>query len=200
LIKVDLHVHSSASFDCSISPDQVVAQCRKRGLSPVFITDHDSIAGAMELQRSEGAEVVIGEEVMTKDGELIGLFLSEAVPSGLDASDAAARIKSQGGLIYLEHPYDPYRRHLSEEAIEKLDDLIDIVEVWNGRSDHRINQKSVQLCETLGAAAGAGSDAHALDDIGSVYVQMEKFDGPQDFLVKLRLGKIIGRRSRFSFK
>jgi predicted metal-dependent phosphoesterase TrpH len=154
----------------------------------------------MELQRSEGAEVVVGEEVMTKDGELIGLFLTEAVPSGLDASDAAARIKSQGGLIYLEHPYDSYRRHLSEEAIEKLDDLIDIVEVWNGRSDHRINQKSVQLCETLGAAAGAGSDAHALDDIGSVYVQMEKFDGPQDFLVKLRLGKIVGRRSRFGFK
>lgn len=178
-----------------MAPDQVAASCRKLGLSPIFLTDHDSIAGAAELRRVRGLEVVIGEELMTKDGELVGLFLTEMVPPGLTASEAAVRIKSQGGLIYLEHPYDPFRRHLSEEAIEELAEMIDIVEVWNGRSDRQINQKALQLCETLGAAAGAGSDAHTLKDIGSVYVEMNEFDGAQDFLAKLRLGKIVGRRS-----
>jgi predicted metal-dependent phosphoesterase TrpH len=121
--------------------------------------------------------------------------LSEAIPAGLAPSEAAARIKAQGGLIYLEHPYDPHRRHLSEKAIEEIADLIDIVEVWNGRSDDRINLLAAQLCDLLGGAAGAGSDAHSLKEIGAVYVEMEAFADAQDFLAKLRAAKIVGRRS-----
>jgi len=131
---------------------------------------------------------------MTTEGELIGLFLTEAIPQGLSAKEAAARIKAQGGLVYLEHPYDEHRRHLSEQAIEALADAIDIVEVWNGRSDSQVNQKAMDLCELLGAAAGAGSDAHTLNEIGSVQVELEPFDGAQDFLAKLRRGKIGKRR------
>jgi len=139
---------------------------------------------------------VVGEEVMTRDGELIGLFLSEAIAPGLPAMEAAERIKSQGGVVYLEHPYDPFRRHLSEAAIETLSGMIDVVEVWNGKSDQQINQKAVQLSEILGAAQGAGSDAHTLQDIGSLYVELEPFDGAQDFLAKLRRGKINRRGLR----
>jgi hypothetical protein len=166
------------------------------GLAPVFLTDHNTIEGAARLLDSHLSVVVVGEEVMTEDGELIGLFLTEAIPQGLAASETADRIRGQGGLVYLEHPYDPYRRHLSEEAIEEIADLIDIVEVWNGRSDDQLNRRSVQLCDLLGAAPGAGSDAHTLKDIGSVYVEMQGFDGAQDFLAKLRSGKISRRRSR----
>lgn len=172
----------------------MVERCRRLGLAPVFLTDHNTVEGALRLQGSRDA-VVVGEEVMTGDGELIGLFLTEAVPPGLSAKEAAARIKAQGGLVYLEHPYDPYRRHLSEEAVEQIAEMIDIVEVWNGRSDTRVNPRAVQLCDLLGAAPGAGSDAHALKDIGAVYVEMDDFDGAADFLAKLRSGKIVGRRS-----
>jgi predicted metal-dependent phosphoesterase TrpH len=164
------------------------------GISPVFLTDHNTITGALKL-REAGVNVVVGEEVMTTDGELIGLFLAEEIPEGLSASEAVRRIKAQGGLVYLEHPYDPFRRHLTEEAIEALADTIDIVEVWNGRSDQQINQRAMQLCEVLGAAPGAGSDAHGLPDVGCVYVEMGEFQGAQDFLEKLRLGKIMGRRT-----
>jgi predicted metal-dependent phosphoesterase TrpH len=194
LITVDLHVHSAASFDCSIEPEQVASRCRKLGLSPVFLTDHNTITGALKL-REAGVNVVVGEEVMTTDGELIGLFLAEEVPEGLSAGEAVRRIKAQGGLVYLEHPYDPFRRHLTEEAIEALAETIDIVEVRNGRSDTGINQRAMQLCEVLGAAPGAGSDAHSLPEVGSVYVEMGEFQGAQDFLEKLRLGKVMGRRS-----
>jgi predicted metal-dependent phosphoesterase TrpH len=165
------------------------------GLSPVFLTDHDTIDGALKL-RAPGVRVVVGEEIVTTEGELIGLFLTERVPTGLSSEDAVGLIKAQGGLVYLEHPYDSSRRHLTEEAIEKLADMIDIVEVFNGRSDERANRRAKDLCETLGAAPGAGSDAHTLGEIGSVYLEMEEFKGASDFWSNLRGSKIVTGRSK----
>jgi predicted metal-dependent phosphoesterase TrpH len=159
----------------------------------VFLTDHNSIEGAIRLQAMAGQRVVMGEEIMTSDGELIGLFLSRPIPKGLTAIETAREIKDQGGLVYLEHPYDPFRRHLGEDAIEAAAALIDIVEVFNGRSDEKSNGLAEELRETLGVAAGAGSDAHSLAELGSVYVEMEDFEGAQDFLVKLRRSRIIKR-------
>ena len=128
---------------------------------------------------------------------MVGLFLETSIPAGLTAADTAARIKDQGGLVYLEHPYDQFRRHLSEEAIERIAAMIDIVEVFNGRSDAEANRKAQDLCDTLGVAAGAGSDSHTLSSIGSVYVEIEDFTGAADFLDKLRRSKIVKGRNRF---
>jgi predicted metal-dependent phosphoesterase TrpH len=163
----------------------------------VFLTDHDTISGAKQLQALGQDTVVVGEEVMTTDGELIGLFLERPVPTGLGPREVAGQIKSQGGLVYLEHPYDQFRRHLSEQAIEALADDIDIVEVFNGRSDEQANRRALDLCAILGAAPGAGSDAHTLDEIGSVYVEMEDFRSAQDFLANLRTARIVKGRSKF---
>jgi predicted metal-dependent phosphoesterase TrpH len=134
---------------------------------------------------------------MTTGGELIGLFLEEPVPGGLSPQETAHRIKAQGGLVYLEHPYDQFRRHLGEQAIEDLADAIDIVEVFNSRSDEKANQRAQDLCATLGAAPGAGSDAHTLEEIGSAFVEMADFDSAQNFLAKLRIARIVTRRSKF---
>jgi predicted metal-dependent phosphoesterase TrpH len=197
LVRVDLHLHSSASFDCSVSPEKVAARCRQVGLGPVFLTDHNTIKGALQLQGGVAGRVVAGEEVMTGEGEIIGLFLTKDVESGLTALETAKRIKEQGGLVYIEHPYDLHRRHLSEEAIEKIADLVDVVEVFNSRSDARANQRARDLCDTLGVAAGAGSDSHTLGSIGSAYVEMEDFTDAGDFLDKLRRGKIVTGKNRF---
>ncbi|HEY9287741.1 MAG TPA: PHP domain-containing protein, partial [Candidatus Dormibacteraeota bacterium] len=99
----------------------------------------------------------------------------------------------QGGLVYLEHPYDSGRRNLKESAIERIADSIDIVEVVNGRSGPEPNQRAEELRATLGVPGAAGSDAHTLAEIGSVFVEMEAFDGPADFLGKLRAGRIVVR-------
>ena len=195
VIRVDLHLHSSASADCKVGPKEVAARCRRLGLSPVFLTDHNSIEGASLLEAIAGQRVVVGEEILTSAGELIGLFLSRPIPKGLTPTETAREIKDQGGLVYLEHPYDQFRRHLTEEAIEALADLIDIVEVFNGRSDSEANRRAADLRDTLGAAPGAGSDAHTIREIGSVYVQMEDFAGASDFLAKLRRSKIVKRPS-----
>lgn len=187
-------MHSSASFDCKIDADKVAGRCRQLGLAPVFLTDHDTVVAAARLQAMGEYRVVLGEEITTAEGELIGLFLERRIPKGLGALETAREIKDQGGLVYLEHPYDSTRWHLREEAIESLADLIDIVEVFNGRSDEKANRLAGELRQTLGAAGGAGSDAHTLAEIGSVYLEMEDFDGAQDFLAKLRTSRIVKRR------
>jgi predicted metal-dependent phosphoesterase TrpH len=196
VVRVDLHLHSSASFDCAIDPEQVARRCRRLGLGPIFLTDHDTIAGALRLRDGGNGQVVVGEEVMTSGGELIGLFLKKAIPSGLTPEATAREIKDQGGLVYLEHPYDSFRRHLTEEAIEAIRDLIDIVEVFNGRADDPANRRADDLCEILGAASGAGSDAHSIPEIGITYIEMEDFQDAQDFLVKLRRATIVKRRPK----
>jgi predicted metal-dependent phosphoesterase TrpH len=139
----------------------------------------------------------VGEEITTTAGELIGLFLESPVPAGLAPKEAALHIKSQGGLVYLEHAYDSSRRHLSEAAIEAIADLIDIVEVYNGRSDAKANQRAADLRATLGAAPGAGSDAHTVGEIGSVYVEMEDFVDASSFLAGLHQARIVKGRNKF---
>jgi predicted metal-dependent phosphoesterase TrpH len=196
---VDLHLHSSASFDCRVSPQQVARRARQLGLSPLFLTDHDKIRGAQHLLAA-GQEVIVGEEILTTEGELIGLFLRTTVPRRLSPEETVAAIKEQGGLVYLEHPYDTGRRNLKEEAIERIADKIDIVEVFNGRSEPEPNRKAEDLRNALGVPAGAGSDAHTLREIGGVYVEMEAFEGPQDFLGKLRSGRIVTGSNRLRLR
>lgn len=163
----------------------------------MFVTDHDTTVAAFRLQAALGRAVVVGEEITTSDGELIGLFLRQRIPPGLSALETAREIKKQGGLVYLEHPYDQARRHLSEPAIVELASLIDIVEVFNGRADEKTNQRAEELREILGAARGAGSDAHSIRELGSVYIEMEDFEGPLEFLAKLRTGRIVKGRPKF---
>ena len=193
MVRVDLHLHSSASFDCRVPPLEVAHRCRQLGLSPIFLTDHECIDGARSLLEA-GEAAVIGQEILTTEGELIGLFLEEPVPSRLSPEDTVAAIKDQGALVYLEHPYDTGRRNLREAAIERIAGQIDIVEVFNGRSQPEINRRAEELRATLGVPAGAGSDAHTLAEIGSVFVEMEAFDGAHDFLAKLRDGKVVTRQ------
>src|SRR2546427_1803592 len=190
LVRVDLHLHSSASFDGRVPPSEIARRCRQLGLSPIVLTDHDTIDGARSLMDA-GEQVVVGQEILTSEGELIGLFLKEVVPKQLSPEEATAAVKEQGGLVYLEHPYDTTRRNLREAAIERIADQIDIVEVFNGRSRPEDNRRAEELRSALGVAAGAGSDAHTLREIGGVYLEMEAFDGAHDFLAKLRSAKLV---------
>lgn len=194
-MKVDLHLHSSASFDCQVPPELVAERCRRVGLSPIFLTDHETIEGALSL-RDGGRRAVIGQEVLTTEGELIGLFLRQRISTGLTPEEAVARIKEQGGLVMIEHPYDRRRRALTEVAIDQLRDRIDIVEVVNGRALPEHNRKAAELRGILGVPAGAGSDAHTVAEIGSVYLEMEDFEDAQDFLTKLTSATIHQRRTK----
>ena len=189
-MRVDMHVHSSASFDCQVDPLEVLKRCTRLGLGPVFLTDHETLAGAQKLAE-HGHQVVAGQEIATAEGDLIGLFLSRQVRQGLSMAATIDDVKSQGGLVYLQHPYDRRRRAPREETIEKIADSIDIVEVYNSRSDPDCNTRAGELRAALGAAAGAGSDAHRLNEIGRGHVVIEPFSGAADFLDKLRQATVV---------
>jgi predicted metal-dependent phosphoesterase TrpH len=199
LARVDLHVHSSASFDCQVPPLEVARRLMAYGMAPAFLTDHDTVSGARELEAA-GVRTIVSQEVTTRDGELIGLFLEEPIEPGLSAEQAVARIKSQSGIVYLQHPMDTRRRSLRVEAIERVREQIDVVEVYNGRSSEQANQKAEDLCLTLGAVAGAGSDAHTLDEIGKVYMELADFEGPEDFLGKLEEARIVRHPPRWKMR
>jgi predicted metal-dependent phosphoesterase TrpH len=165
------------------------------GLDVLCVTDHNAIKGAVELAGHLPCRVVVGEELRTHAGELIGLFLTERVPFGISPREAAERIRAQGGVVYVPHPFDPMRRNLAEAALEDLAGagLLDAVEVWNAKTSLRsLQERAAEFARRHGLLAGAGSDAHVPGALGAAFVEMPDFDGPAEFLQSLARAEVVG--------
>jgi len=194
-VRVDCHLHTAVSGDAVTSIDELAERVEHEHLDVVCITDHNVTAAAVAAaERGIGARVIVGEEIRTRDGDVIGLFLTERIPYVLPLAEVTGLIRAQGGLIYLPHPFDPGRSSLGPAA-EQLcaDGLADVVEVFNAKiSDQSLNQQAAQLAVRFGLPGGAGSDAHDPDGIGAAYLEMPDFDGPREFLAALALAEITG--------
>jgi predicted metal-dependent phosphoesterase TrpH len=194
-VRVDLHTHTMWSGDSTTTPDEFAAAVAASGLDVVCITDHNAVAGAVELRDQLDCRVIVGEELRTAAGELIGLFLAERIPAGIGHVDAARAIRDQGGVVYIPHPFDPMRRNLSETALYELAeaDLIDAVEVLNAKTSLvSLNRRAVEFATEFGIVGGAGSDGHVPDALGAAFVEMPDFDGPMEFLAALAGGRVVG--------
>ncbi len=194
-VRVDLHTHTMWSGDSTTTPDEFAAAVDASGLDVVCITDHNAIAGAVELRDRLACRVVIGEELRTAAGEIIGLFLHERVPMGISHLDAAKAIRDQGGVVYIPHPFDPMRRNLSEAALYELADadLIDAVEVLNAKTSlTSLNRRAAEFAAEFGIVGGAGSDGHVPDALGAAYVEMVDFETPMEFLAGLASAEVVG--------
>ncbi len=194
-VRVDLHTHTMWSGDSTTTPDEFASAVEASGLDVVCITDHNAIDGAFELRDRIGCRVIVGEELRTAAGEIIGLFLTERVPMGISHLEAARAIRDQGGVVYIPHPFDPMRRNLSDAALYELADadLIDAIEVLNAKTSlASLNQRAAEFATKFGIVAGAGSDGHVPDALGAAYVEMPDFDGPMEFLAALALGAVVG--------
>jgi len=197
LIKADLHVHTCYSPDCCTPLDKIISRCLEIGINCVAIADHNTIDGALKLKEIAPFKVIVAEEILTPAGELMGLFLTEAVPKGLSPEKTIARVKSQGGLVGIPHPFgrSPFQNSNKLTSQEILSQ-VDIIEVFNSRTPlPSSSAKAQRLAEEHGKAASAGSDAHTLSEIGRAYVEMPEFNGPNDFLNSLSQGEIFGHRS-----
>jgi predicted metal-dependent phosphoesterase TrpH len=205
MMKVDLHCHSEASHDCTTPLTIFPQRCHQQGVRVQAITDHNQIWGAQKLQqlvaeqaKKEGIQlaVIIGEEITTQEGEIIGLFLQEKIEPNLSAEETVAQIKAQGGLVLLPHGFDPLKRYrLKPDARERVAKQIDIVETFNARiSRPRWNQAAVRWCEDRGVLMSGGSDAHTPADIGSAWVEVpqQTIAGPADLLKALAGGMPAG--------
>ena len=183
------------SGDSTTTPDELERAVAAAGIDVLCITDHNAIAGAVELQDRLPCRVVVGEELRTSAGELIGLFLHERVPMGVTAVEAANAIRDQGGLVYVPHPFDPMRRNLSEAVLVDLvaRGLVDAIEVLNAKTSlASLNARAAAFADAHGLAHGAGSDAHVPDAVGAAFVEVPDFDGPAGLLDALHRGRVVG--------
>ena len=194
-MRVDLHSHTMWSGDSTTTPDEVEHAVAEAGLDVLCITDHNAIRGAQELVGKLPCRVIVGEELRTHAGEIIGLFLTEHVPFGVSPREAAQRIRDQGGLVYVPHPFDPLRRNLAEPALLDLVDagLIDAIEVLNAKTAlGHLNDRAAAFAAQWSLPAGAGSDAHVPDALGAAYVEMPDFTDAASFLAALDRGTVVG--------
>ncbi len=199
VIKVDMHVHTCYSKDGLLSPEEIVEHCQRKGLGALAITDHNSIAGALAVRDMAPFPVIVGQEVSTSQGEVMGLFLAREVPRGLSPPDAIALIKEQGGLAGIPHPFDRLRREaLGKRFLEGIAGELDFVEGFNSRVTLAgDNRQAQEFAGSRGLPCTAGSDAHSGYELGRAYVEMSPFNGKEEFLESLASGHIVGSLSPF---
>jgi predicted metal-dependent phosphoesterase TrpH len=197
-IVCDLHTHTSWSHDCLVEPAELLDHAERQGIGALAITDHNAFGGALEaveLARDRELAVIAGEEVKTSgQGEVIGLFLQEEIPRGLEFGDTIAAIHEQGGLVYLPHPFD--RMHAIPDAATLHRHLaeIDVFEAYNARLlFEQYNDEAVRFARKYNLTMGAGSDAHVLQGLGTGGLRMRAFRDPEELLVSLRTAEILRR-------
>src|SRR5437016_3034310 len=182
-------------------PASFAELARKAELGAVCITDHDTIEGGLRLREmNTGLQVIVGEEITTADGELVGLYLEKRVAPGLTADHTIDLIHEQGGLAYVPHPFSRNRRrHLRRPVLERVAPMLDVVEVFNAREvASSSNVRALEFARVHDLPGGVGSDSHRSIEIGRAYVDVAPFVGPEELLVALREGKVTGTLSGFA--
>lgn len=173
MYKVDLHTHSVASPDGALAPKHYRQALEQRRLDCIAVTDHNTIALAKELQAELGEKIIVGEEITTNEGEIIGLYLTEAVPAKLSAAETIKRIRKQGGLVYIPHPFETVRKGISAAALQKIAKDVDIIEVHNGRAVFQNRSpQAVAWAGEHGVPGAASSDAHGISGWARTYTML----------------------------
>jgi predicted metal-dependent phosphoesterase TrpH len=197
-------MHTHWSHDCSIPAPDLLEHAEAIGLGAIAVTDHNVFGGALEateLARRRRLTVIPGEEIKTDgQGEVIGLFLSEEIPRGMSFGDTLDAIREQGGLVYVPHPFDrmhaipepaTLHRHLAE---------IDVFEVYNARLlFDAYNDEALRFARKYNLTAGAGSDAHVLQGVGTGALRMRAFHGPEEFMLSLRTAEVLRRPKSLAY-
>ena len=183
----DFHIHTRFSRDSILSEESFARKAIERGLTHVAITNHNNVEGAIavrdkvaELGLADQLDVILGEEVSTADGEVVGVFLTTTIPRGLSANETADEIHRQGGLVSIPHPFDPFRNaHIREGPLRNLAETgkIDMVEVFNCRVTlQRHNVEAAEFAARYGIPGIASSDTHSSFEVAMAFNAMPAFD------------------------
>ena len=182
-----------------MSLEKIITSLKIKGINGLAVTDHNTIIGALKLKKiaPPSLTVIVGEEIATREGEVTGLFLTEKIPPKLTPEETIFRIKSQGGLVLIPHPFDCLRRlRIKSEALLRIIDQVDIIEAFNSRNFFKKDDyKAKKLAESKGIAICAGSDAHSLYELGRSYLEIKKFHSPEEFLENLYNARLITKKS-----
>jgi len=198
-LRVEMHCHTRASKD-SLNPyDGILPAMDAAGIDRLIVTDHDRVDGALRMHSLAPDRIIVGEEVRTKEGpDLIGIFLTELIPRYTPMRETCERIRAQGGIVYVPHPFDTRRRG-GGELLDGIADLVDVVEAHNARTfKPEVNQQGEAWGREHGKLLGAGSDAHTLGEIGTAYVEVPPFEPDRDsFLAALASATLVRGTSPF---
>ncbi len=196
MLKADLHIHTKYSIDCNTSLEKIISRCLEIGINCIAIADHGTIEGALKMQSIAPFPVIVAEEILTPQGEIMGMFLKDGIPGGLSVGETISRIKAQGALVGIPHPFDIFRQSaLKAKIVEEIVDQIDVIEVFNSRTLFQSSAKAQVFAQKYGIPGSAGSDAHTPNEIGKAYVEMPEFNGRDDFLNALVKAKICGQKT-----
>ena len=199
-MRVDMHMHTRASFDCLSDPDEVLRAARRRGIDRICVTDHNEIEAALWLAGRHPQSVIVGEEVKTAEGvDVIGLFLREVIPKGTPALETCERIREQGGIVYVPHPFVGGKGG-GGAILPVIEAQVDAIEAFNARVHlQRFNDRASEWGRSRDVPLGAGSDAHTLAEVGRAFVDVPAFElQPAAFLDALRAGSVHGRFSSWA--
>jgi len=176
-MRVEFHCHTVFSKDSLTSPEQLVATARRRGIDRVVVTDHNTIAGALAAQAIDPERVIVGEEIMTTEGELLAAFVQEEVPPGLSPEETIAPLRAQGAFISVSHPFDRMRSgHWTVESLRRILPLVDAIETFNARCMWPgFNRQAQRFAQAYGVPGTVGSDAHAVFELGRATLDLPPF-------------------------
>ena len=193
MVKIDMHMHTKYSWDSTNSLENINKRCVKLGITPI-ITDHNTIEGARKYYEKYKS-CIIGEEITTNQGEIVGLFLKEEIKPLQDINETIDKIKAQGGLIYIPHPFDKRRKKvISQEALKSIKK--DIIEIFNSRNiDSIANKNALDYANKNNLLKGVGSDAHFIREIGNSFVELEPFNSVKEFILNLKKAKYYTKKS-----
>lgn len=195
MIKIDLHTHSLSSPDGGTSPKQYTQILQNGILNFIAITDHNSIEFAQQLQNELGEAIIVGEEINTAEGEIIGLFLTERIPRDLSALKTAQIIKAQNGLVYIPHPFETVRKGMTKPALEQIINYVDIIEVFNGRAVFQNKgPMATDIAQANNIPGAASSDAHGVKALGSSYTLIAKKPTAKNLVSQLADAKLVTGR------
>ena len=191
MLRVDLHLHSIYSHDGQSSLQALIERSRECGLDRIALTDHNTVEGAVELALMAPELTIVGEEAKTREGEVIGLFITEHLVPYLMPEEVMDRVHEMGGLTYLPHPLDRRRANFRPERVVQMADRIDIIETYNPWCEAAANAAAAKLAADLGKVAATGSDAHGIEELGRSWMEIEDYKDPADFLEKLRAARHV---------
>jgi hypothetical protein len=196
LIRAEFHCHTVYSHDSLVELRALLKACDERGIDKIAITDHGSMQGALKAHEIAPNRVIVAEEIATPEGEILGYFMTEEIPQGLPAVEVVQRLLGQGSFISLAHPFDPHRSQWTEKTLEQILPYIDGLEVFNARCRREeYNQAAYEFATVHGKALMAGSDAHALSELGRANLTMPWFDDVESLRVAAREATISGELS-----
>lgn len=195
-LRVDFHTHTYASNDSLNQPEEMLRVCIQRKVDRLIITDHNTIRVARLVKKMDPERVIIGEEVLTQQGELLAAFVEEEVPVGLPALEAIHRLRDQGAFISVSHPFDLRRHGWKLEDLIKILPFVDAIEIANARCfDPRLNQKAQIFAQQHKIPGTAGSDAHGYPELGQMVLNVPFFSTANELRKVISQGQPEGRTS-----